>query len=150
MTTDRDLVPLFLSRGETFIDGARWASDRALSDELVLSNVCWGLELVLKAFLLAHGVTDDHNRRVHGHDLLKATVAGQDFGLALDRKASRFLTAVAPYARRHAINEALHRRPNLMKHHQPLWRADDIVQEVKRGCSALATAPDAGSRLHRD
>ncbi len=104
----------------------------------------------MKAFLLAHGVTDDHNRRVHGHDLLKATVAGQDFGLALDRKASRFLTAVAPYARRHAINEALHRRPNLMKRHQPLRRADDIVQEVKRGCSALATTPDAGSRLHRD
>ncbi len=39
MTTDRDLAPLFLKRGETFIDGARWASARALSDELVLSNV---------------------------------------------------------------------------------------------------------------
>lgn len=149
MTTDPDLAPLFLSRGEAFIEGARLAASRALSDELVLSNVCWGLELILKAYLLAHGVTDDHNRRIHGHDLLKAATAGEEFGLALDRKATRFLTAVAPYARRHAINEALHRRPDLMRRHEPLRLADDIVQEVKRGCSALAPTPDAAQRPHR-
>lgn len=135
MTIDRDLAPLLLSRGETFIASAHWAAEQAHSDELVLSNVCWGLELVLKAFLLSHGVTDDHNRRVHGHDLLKAATAGLEFGLALDPKATRFLADVAPYARRHAIDEALFRRPDLMQCHRPLQRANDIVREVKRASS---------------
>ena len=148
--TDRDLAPLFLSRGEAFIAGAHWAAAQAHSDEHVLSNVCWGLELVLKAFLLAHGVTDDHNRRVHGHDLLKAAAAGQQLGLALDRKAKRFLTDVAPYARRHAIDEALARLPDLMQRYRPLQRADEIVQEVKRACAdGLAPATDATSSGHR-
>lgn len=144
MTTDRDLAPIFLSRGKTFIAGAREAAARAESDELVLSNVCWGLELVLKAYLLAHGVTDDHNRRVYGHDLLKAAAAGQQFGLSFDPKASAFLTDVAPYARRHAIDEALARWPDLMRRHRPLERADDILQAVIRaGGQRLAPTPAA-------
>jgi hypothetical protein len=77
-------------------------------DELVLSNICWGLELVLKAYLLANGCPDEHNRRVHRHDLIKASFAAQRLGLPLGRALEWFLVDVAPYARRHAIPEAVY------------------------------------------
>ena len=142
MTTDRELAPLFLGRGLTFIAGAREADAQAFSDEIVLSNVCWGLELVLKGLLLSHGVSDDHNRRIHGHDLLKTAAAGRDFGLALDPDALSFLTDIAPYARRHAIDEALAKWPDFMRRHHPLQRAADIVHEVKRaGGEGLERTP---------
>ena len=56
MPNDRTLAPLFLARGARFIEAGRWARARGFSDELVLSQLCWGLELALKGYLLAKDV----------------------------------------------------------------------------------------------
>lgn len=135
MTTDGKLAPLFLDRGASFIASGRWAQARGHSGELVLSHVCWGLELVLKAYLLAHGCTDEHNRRAHGHDLIKAGFAAQRLGLVLGRQLEWFLVDAAPYARRHAVPEALVRRPDLLARHRPLDLVEHLVRHVRRDLS---------------
>jgi len=142
MPNDRTLAPLFLGRGARFVEAGRWAQARGLSDELVLSQICWGLELTLKAYLLAQGCTDDHNRWAHRHDLIKASFAAQQLGLALGRPMERLLADVGPYARRHAIPEALARRTDLLARHGALELAEDFVRRVRRslmGQDASAT-----------
>lgn len=142
MPNDRTLAPLFLGRGARFVEAGRWAQARDFSDELVLSQICWGLELALKAYLLAQGCTDDHNRRAHRHDLIKASFAAQQLGLALGRPMEWLLADVGPFARRHAILEALARRPDLLARHGALELAEDLVRRVRRslmGHDALAT-----------
>jgi hypothetical protein len=140
MTSDRKLAPLFVRRGARFIAAGSWARARGHSDELVLSHVCWGLELVLKGYLLAHGCTDEHNRRAHGHDLIKAGFAAQRLGLVLGRPLEWLLVDAAPYARRHAIPEALARRPDLIARHRPLDLAEDLVRRVQRALSGRTSA----------
>lgn len=147
MSNDRALAPLFLCRGARFIAAGRWAQARGHSDELVLSHVCWGLELVLKAYLLAHGCTDDHNRHAHGHDLIKAGFAAQRLGLKLSRRLEWLLVDAAPYARRHAISEALARRPDLLSRHQPLDLAEDLVRRVSCILSRRTSAGAPGDTL---
>lgn len=132
MPNDRTRAPLFLGRGARFVEAGRWAQARGLSDELVLSQICWGLELTLKAYLLAQGCTDDHNRRAHRHDLIKASFAAQRLGLALGRPMEWLLADVGPFARRHAIPEALARRPDLLARHDALELAEDLVRRVRR------------------
>ena len=132
MTSDRKLAPLFLVRGAHFIASGRWAQARGHSGDMDLSHVCWGIELVLKAYLLAHGCTDEHNRRAHGHDLIKAGFAAQRRGLVLGRPLEWFLVDAAPYARRHAVPEALARRPDLLARHGPLNLAEHLVRRVRR------------------
>ncbi len=132
MPNDRTLAPLFLGRGARFVEAGRWAYARGFSDELVLSQICWGLELALKAYLLAQGCTDDHNRRAHRHDLIKASFAAQRLGLALGRPMEWLLADVGPFARRHAIPEALARRPDLLARHDALELAEDLVRRVRR------------------
>ncbi|MDZ4320508.1 MAG: hypothetical protein U1A07_16975 [Phenylobacterium sp.] len=142
MPNDRTLAPLFLSRGARFVEAGRWAQARGFSDELVLSQICWGLELALKANLLAQGCTDDHNRRAHRHDLIKASFAAQQLGLPLGRPMEWLLADVGPFARRHAIPEALARRPDLLARHGALELAEDFVRRVRRslmGQDASAT-----------
>lgn len=133
MPNDRTLAPLFLARAARFVEAGRWAQARGFSDELVLSQICWGLELALKAYLLAQGCTDDHNRRAHRHDLIKASFAAQQLGLALGRPMEWLLADVGPFARRHAIPEALARRPDLLARHGALELAEDLVGRVRRG-----------------
>jgi len=132
MANDRHLAPLFLRRGARFIEAGRWAHARGFSDELVLSQVCWGLELILKAYLLARGCSDEHNRRAHRHDLIKASFAAQQLGLTLGRPMEWLLADVAPYARGHAILDALDRRPDLLARHRALDLAEDLLHRVRR------------------
>lgn len=132
MANDKRLAPLFLGRADRFMETARWAQARGHSDELVLSHVCWGLELALKAYLLAHGCTDDHNRSVHRHDLIKASFAAQRLGLVLGRPLEWMLADAAPYARRHAIPEALARRPDLLRRHSTLAHAEGLLGAIRR------------------
>ena len=132
MPNDRTLAPLFLGRGARFVEGGRWAEARGFSDELILSQICWGLELALKAYLLAQGCPDDHNGRAHGHDLIKASFAAQQLGLAIGRPMEWLLADVGPFARRHAIPEALARRPDLLARHGALELAEDLVLRVRR------------------
>lgn len=144
MPIDQDLAPLFLRRGAHFIEAGRWACTRGHGDELVLSQVCWGLELVLKAYLLANGCTDEQNRQTHGHDLIKAAFAAQRRGLVLGRHIEWFLADAAPYARRHAIPEALARRPDLLGRHDAVKLAEDLLRRVRsarRGPPAPAPSP---------
>jgi len=132
MRNDRTLAPLFLARGARFIEAGRWARARGFSDELVLSQLCWGLELALKGYLLAKGCSDDHNRRTHGHDLVTASLAAQQLGLTLGRPLEWFLADVGPYARRHAIPGAPARRYSLGT---TLALAEDLVRQVGRALS---------------
>lgn len=131
MSRDRTLAPFFLTNGARFIATARLARSRNFGDELVLSHVCWGLELVLKAYLLANGCSDEHNRRAHRHDLIKAGFAAQRLGLPLSRDMEWFLVDAAPYARRHAIPEALARRPDLIQRHGALTLAEQLLARVR-------------------
>ncbi|MCR5876840.1 hypothetical protein LRS10_23410 [Phenylobacterium sp. J426] len=132
MANDRDLAPLLLQRGARFVESGRWARARGFSDELVLSQLCWGLELALKGYLLARGCSDEHNRRAHRHDLIKASHAAQQLGLTLGRSMEWLLADVAPYARRHAIPEALARRPDLLARHDAVSLAEGLVCRVRR------------------
>ncbi|ODT43328.1 MAG: hypothetical protein ABS59_23895 [Methylobacterium sp. SCN 67-24] len=75
----RELAEAFYANGEGFLRGAMTAFDRDLG------AICYSLaiasELVLKAFLLVQGWTDDRCRREIRHDLERGLGSAKEAGL---------------------------------------------------------------------
>ena len=71
---DRELVQLFLANGEGFLPPGGPSDMRDGRDTCYATAIA--AELVLKAFLLSQGWTDDRCRREIRHDLEKALTCG--------------------------------------------------------------------------
>lgn len=95
-----------LKMAERFVETARGAGDRddPWGREHALQNVCYALELGLKAYLQATGWSDDRCRIEIRHDLVKALAAAEQAGLsAPPSDLAQALKAVSVHYTRHEI-----------------------------------------------
>lgn len=107
-TPDLTLAATFAERAAEFTRGAQMQADRGdpAAQGHILQSLCIGLELGFKAFLLAHGRSDDWNRREIRHDLAKAADAATELGLAAPAPAvTRLIETVGPAYARHGLDE---------------------------------------------
>lgn len=107
-TPDLTLSATFAERAAEFTHGARLQAERGdpAAQSHILQSLCVGLELAFKAFLLAHGRSDDWNRREIRHDLAKAAEAATELGLAAPAPAvTRLIETVGPAYARHGLDE---------------------------------------------
>lgn len=117
--------------GLRFLADARRGLDAGRSEENVLQNVGWGLELVLKAALQGQGWTDDRCRLEIRHDLEKALDAVEKAGLARPRREARDVVGWLSEGYRHRrIGERLASDP-------PPWPLSHAVGEVERMAALL-------------
>lgn len=107
-TPDLTLSATFAERAAEFTHGATLQAERGdpAAQSHILQSLCVGLELAFKAFLLAHGRSDDWNRREIRHDLAKAAEAATELGLAAPAPAvTRLIETVGPAYARHGLDE---------------------------------------------
>ncbi|MDQ7813984.1 hypothetical protein [Brevundimonas sp.] len=117
--------------GLRFLAEARRGLDAGRSEESVLQNVGWGLELVLKAALQSQGWNDDRCRREIRHDLLKALDAVEKTVLARPRREARAVVGwLSQGYRGRRIGERLAADP-------PPWLLSHAVGEAERLAALL-------------
>jgi len=113
-TTDLVLARTFLKNAEGFLEAAQAAPAGAMS-EVALTMGCHALELVLKAYLLSRGRSDDWNRDNIRHDLGAALAEATHLGMPSDdARIGRFIKVVGgPFARHELIHLAADPPPEL-------------------------------------
>ena len=107
-TPDLTLSATFAERAAEFTHGAPLQAERGdpAAQSHILQSLCIGLELGFKAFLLAHGRSDDWNRREIRHDLAKAAEAATELGLpAPAPDVTQLIEAVGSAYARHGLDE---------------------------------------------
>lgn len=103
MRVRRDLAAVFFANGEGFLPSAR------ADDRIDGRDICYGsaiaAELVLKAFLLAKGWSDERCRRDIRHDLEKALASVRAAGLkAASPELDRVIGVLNIYYPKHAFD----------------------------------------------
>lgn len=136
-------VEHLLSMGCRFCETAALPVGHA-ADEHIFQNVHWGLELVLKAYLHAHGWTDERCITKVRHDIAFALAACQREGLrSIDDRSRSFVEALSPFSKIHRVAEFVAARAGDYSADQAIAAAGVICDAVT---SALSGKP-AGERL---
>jgi hypothetical protein len=103
------------------------------AEEIVYQNLCYAVELGLKAFVRANSWSDDRCRREIRHDLVKAYRAAEDAGLtALDAETVRMLVILTPFYSRHAIDEFVRGGQSGLNPARSLLLAGSLLDRVRR------------------
>lgn len=80
--------------------------DGSPKSEAAMQALGYALELLLKAFLMSKGWTDDRRRVELRHDLKKALDAAEHEGLAgVSPELRSFIETLSPYYRSHRLEE---------------------------------------------
>ncbi len=98
---DRELAAMFFANGEGFLPD-RDAVDRGDAREICYTTAI-ATELVLKAFLVAQGWSDDRCRREVRHDLEKALTIASSAGLKAPAGLAGIVTVLNAYYPKHAF-----------------------------------------------
>jgi hypothetical protein len=99
---DRELAATFLANGEGFLSCADTAN-RGDAREICYA-IAIATELALKAFLVAHGWSDDRCRRDVRHDLEKALAFGKASGLKVVAGLDSVVRVLNAYYPKHAFD----------------------------------------------
>ncbi|WP_144378898.1 hypothetical protein [Mesorhizobium amorphae] len=99
---DRELAAVFLANGEGFLRGSD-AADRGDAREICYV-IAIATELVLKAFLVARGWSDDRCRRHVRHDLEKALAFAKAAGLKAVAGLDGIVTVLNAYYPTHTFD----------------------------------------------
>ena len=99
---DLELAAVFLANGEDFLPGADTA-DRGDAREICYA-IAIATELVLKAFLVARGWSDDRCRRDVRHDLKKALAFAKAAGLKAVAGLDGIVCVLNAYYPKHAFD----------------------------------------------
>lgn len=128
-----DLALAFLANAEQLLKAAKAAENARIGGEVVLSNCCYALELILNAYLLSRGRSDVWDRQHIRHDLQKAWREAVFLGLPDDdARIERFMkVAAGPYAR-NELFELSRERPNLLAEVKYLIAIRVLHQDVER------------------
>ena len=103
MDGDPGLARAFLRTAEEFLRGAQ--GGESVHPGLALHHAAIACELGLKAYLLAHGWTDEENRTCFGHRLDRLLVEVRRLGFPRpDRSFERFVVEVGPAYACHDID----------------------------------------------
>ena len=104
---DEGLVQHLWEMGGRFCDSADQSTEDGdlRCDKHVFQNLHWGLEILLKSFLHAHGWTEASCIAEIGHDLEKALAACVGAGLNVDPEARSFIADLSRYSRSHRVAE---------------------------------------------
>jgi hypothetical protein len=129
--------------GRRFCDAAAQPVGQAVSEH-AFQNTHWGLELVLKAFLVDRGWTDERCRTTVRHDIALALAACEEEGLAGVEEASRALVqALSPFSERRQVAEFVEGGAKGFTSKHAIAAAENIVTAVRQ---ALDSRPE-GERL---
>jgi len=99
---DRGLAATFFANGEGFLPGAA-STDRGDAREICYA-IAITAELMLKAFLIAQGWSDDRCSRDVRHDLEKALVSAKAAGLKAHAELDGVICVLNAYYPKHAFD----------------------------------------------